>query len=188
MSDLETEERPVESAGADALAPGAQPDAVVKEANLYDRFTELAKDIFEHGEQRSHEALDKAMETARKQLSAAGEFTGEQGEAFKRYLLRDLDQRKADARQLGEKAIERLHPARVGAGAMASVARILQNWSSALTSLSEKAGEALVYRTGEITMAGTLTCASCGHQVRLTKTSVVPSCPECQGTQFRRGY
>lgn len=36
--------------------------------------------------------------------------------------------------------------------------------------------------------AGTLTCSACGYKVQLKATSVVPACPACQGTRFRKGY
>ena len=81
-----------------------------------------------------------------------------------------------------------LHPARVSAGALSSLARILSATGSMLTGLSEKAEHALTYKRGEITMAGTLTCSRCGHVIHLRKTSVVPACGNCQGTTFRKGY
>lgn len=91
-------------------------------------------------------------------------------------------------RQLGVEAKKDLHPARVGAGALSSLAKFLHAAGGALTALSEKAEEALVYQTNEITMAGTFTCSTCGHKIHLTKTSVVPTCPNCQGKSFRKSY
>lgn len=38
------------------------------------------------------------MHRAREQLAAAGEFTAEQGEVFKKYLKRDLEQTADDMR------------------------------------------------------------------------------------------
>ena len=43
-------------------------------------------------------------------------------------------------------------------------------------------------KTGEITSAGTLTCTACGQKVHLKSTGVVPPCPSCHATQFRKGY
>lgn len=128
------------------------------------------------------------MDIARQQLTAAGEFSTEQGEAFKRYLIRDLHQTAKDMRNLGTEAKERLNPARLGAGALSSLARLLHAAGGAITALSNKAEESLIYKTGEITMAGTLTCTACGHKVQLKSTSVVPACPECQARGFRKSY
>ncbi len=158
------------------------------EETLYDRFTEKSREIFEMGQEKGHDAWEKAMELAREQMAAAGEFSTEQGETFKRYLRRDLEQTVSDLNQLGKEAKESLHPARLGAGALSSLAKLLHATGGALTSLSKKTEIALTYHTGEVTMAGTLKCTSCNHEIHLKKTSVVPPCPECKGTKFRKGY
>ena len=155
---------------------------------LYDRFVEKSRSLFEQSQEKGAEAWEKAMELARHQMSAAGEFTVEQGNVFKRYLSRDLAQTAADMDQLAKNAKVSLHPARLGAGALSSLAKLFQVGGEMLSSLSAKAEHALVYRSGEITMAGTLTCSNCGNRIQLNKTSVVPICQSCQGTQFRKGY
>lgn len=45
---------------------------------------------------------------------------------------------------------------------------------------------AMTFRTGDITTAGTLTCAGCGWTVRTTRTTVLPPCPQCTETAFRK--
>lgn len=171
--------------------PGQTPETdanTTKASALYDRFAEKSREIFELGQEKSHEAWEKAMELSRQQLTAAGEFSAEQGEVFKRYLRRDFEQTAEDMRQLGGEAKEYLNPARLGAGALSSLAKLLHAAGGAMTALSAKAEDALVYQTGEITMAGTLTCSECGHKVQLKATGVVPACPACQGTRFRKSY
>lgn len=181
MNDLEkTAGQPQETAAART--------ETAQEPARYDRFVEKSRELFEKSQEKSREAWEKAMELARQQLSAAGEFSAEQGEAFKAYLRRDLDQTLEDMRELGEEAKDRLNPARLGAGALSSLARLLHASGHALSSLSEKAEDALVYRAGEITSAGTLTCLACGHKEHLKATDVVPACPVCQGKRFRKGY
>jgi hypothetical protein len=94
----------------------------------------------------------------------------------------------ADMQQLGEEAKERLNPARLGAGALASMAAAMEATSHALQALSDKARESLTYKTGEMTSAGTLTCKTCGAKVHLKATGHVPPCPKCSGTTFSKGY
>lgn len=173
--------------GPQGQSPGNDGGAT-KMSALYDRFAEKSHEIFELGQEKSHEAWEKAMELSRQQLTVAGEFSAEQGEVFKRYLRRDLEQTAKDMRQLGEEAKEHLNPARLGAGALSSLAKLLHTAGGVMTALSAKAEEALVYQTGEVTMAGTLTCSACGHKVQLKATGIVPACPACQGTRFRKGY
>jgi len=45
---------------------------------------------------------------------------------------------------------------------------------------------AMTFRTGDLTTAGTLTCAGCGWTVRTTRTTVLPPCPNCTETAFRK--
>ena len=166
----------------------ASSDSEKKRSELYDRFVALSRDAFELSKEKGSEAWEKSMELAREKLSATGEFSAQQGEAFKRYLRRDLDQTGIDIQRLGQDAKETLNPARLGAGALSTLARLLGSAGSALISLSEKAESALEYNSGEMTAAGTLTCLSCGHKIQLKQTAMVPACDECQGTRFRKGY
>jgi hypothetical protein len=45
---------------------------------------------------------------------------------------------------------------------------------------------AMTFRTGDITTAGTLTCENCGWTVQTTRTTVLPPCPQCAETTFRK--
>ncbi|MCF8197463.1 MAG: zinc ribbon-containing protein [Sulfuritalea sp.] len=155
---------------------------------LYDRFTERARELFDAGQEKSKEAMEKAMESAREQLAAAEEFSAEQGEAFKKFMRRDLDQTAEEMRILGQEAKDRLNPSRLGAGALSSMAKLLEVTGTALQNLSRKAEDALHFNTGEITAAGTLTCTKCGQKVQLKHSAHIPPCPSCHGTQFRKGY
>jgi hypothetical protein len=44
----------------------------------------------------------------------------------------------------------------------------------------------MTFRTGDITTAGTLTCSGCGWTIRTTRTTVLPPCPHCTETAFRK--
>ena len=44
----------------------------------------------------------------------------------------------------------------------------------------------MTFRTGDITTAGTLTCSGCGWTIRTTRTTVLPPCPQCTETAFRK--
>lgn len=184
MNSTQPESKPDSETSGDAGGEAAQGRAEA----LYDRFTERARELFEAGQEKSKEAMEKAMETAREQIAAAGEFSAEQGEQFKQYMRRDLAQTAINMRALGQEAKERLHPARLGAGALSSMARVLEATGAALQSLSRKTEDALHYNTGDITAAGTLSCTQCGQKVQLKRTTKIPPCPNCHGTQFRKGY
>lgn len=154
----------------------------------YDLLASKFNELYLAGKERGREAMTVALEKGHQQLIALGVFSAEQGEVLKQYLERDLDQTIADAQRLGEEAKERLHPARLGAGALSSLATVLESTSNALHSLSAKTKEKLTYKTGELTSAGTLTCQACGQQIQLKKSGHVPPCSKCKGTLFDKGY
>jgi hypothetical protein len=159
-----------------------------KLAQQYDKLAKKFNELYLTGKERGRESMSVALEKAREQMTAVGEFSAEHGEVLKQYLARDLDQTISDAQKLGEEAKERFHPARLGAGALSSLAAALEFTGNALHSLGVKTKEKLTYRTGEVTTAGTLTCQACGQAVHLKQTGHVPPCPKCSGTLFNKGY
>ena len=44
----------------------------------------------------------------------------------------------------------------------------------------------LTFRTGDITSAGMMTCETCGWTIHTTRTSILPACPQCAETTFRK--
>jgi DNA-directed RNA polymerase subunit RPC12/RpoP len=159
-----------------------------KLAQYYDKLARQFNELYLAGKERGREAMQVALEKAHKELSALGEFSTEQSEVLKKHLARDLDQTIIYAQKLGEEAKDKLHPSRLGAGALSSLATALELTSHALHTLSLKTQETLTYKTGEITSAGTLTCMKCGHKIQLKKTGHIPPCAKCNGTVFSKGY
>jgi len=154
----------------------------------YDRYVARFREVLESGQTKGREALESAMATARENLIAVGEISAEQGKLFGEYLKRDLAQTSKDMEQLGEEARERLHPSRLGSGALAATAEAFRLIGNSLQNLSDKTNELLTYHAGEITSAGTLTCLKCGFKAHLQKTSLIEACPACSGTIYKKGY
>lgn len=44
----------------------------------------------------------------------------------------------------------------------------------------------MTFRTGDITTAGTLSCAGCGWTLISSRTTVLPPCPQCNETAYRK--
>jgi hypothetical protein len=44
----------------------------------------------------------------------------------------------------------------------------------------------LTFRTGDITSAGTLSCSGCGWTIVTSRTTVLPPCPHCSETAYRK--
>ncbi|HKJ82850.1 MAG TPA: hypothetical protein VJ961_02380 [Mariprofundaceae bacterium] len=80
----------------------------------YDKLAHRFNGLYLEGSSRGRESMSEALEKARKQLTALGEFSTERGEELKQYLARDLDRTIAEARHLGDEAWGRFHPSRLG--------------------------------------------------------------------------
>jgi len=181
--------------GATKLSTSAFGDAVInhmddieiggEEADQYDKLAARFRELFEDGAEKSAEFAQVAMERARKQLTSAGTFTEEQGKRLQGFLERDFSQVASTMRA---EARERFNPARIGVGALASLAGILQATKNAIAFVSERADKALSCRSGEITSAGTLTCVACGHEMHFKKSGRIPPCPSCHKTEFKKSY
>lgn len=159
-----------------------------KLAAAYDKFAERVAASLASGRERSAEAFEEAMETARAKLTAAGEFSAAQGEDFKRFLRRDFGHLSEEARALGNEAKQRLDPGRLRDGALAALASALRAGGETLQAWSHKADETIIYESGQITSAGTLTCMNCGCAIQLKESAHVPTCPACLSERFRKSY
>lgn len=159
-----------------------------KHTRLYDSFVAKTLEAFADGREKTREAMHAAIEKAHQQMTELGELTAEQGKQFKQSLQRDLEQTARHIRHLGEEAKDQLKPSRLGAGALATMAALLHLGSDALLQLSIKAEEALTYRAGDLTSAGTLTCTNCGYTSEFSQTTVIQRCASCHNDTFRKSH
>ena len=77
-----------------------------------------------------------------------------QGEAFKKFMRRDMQEIARYMALLKQEALEHLHPARLGAGALSSMAQLLKAAGLALQSLSQKTEDALTTTPGKLLQPG----------------------------------
>ena len=167
---------------ADAVIEHMESDI---EADQYDQLADRFRELFEASAEKTSDFAHSALEKARQQLTNAGAFSEEQGQKLKQLLEKDFSSMAATMR---DEAKERLDPARLGAGAMASISSLLRGAGSLLTDVANRADRNLHVRSGEVTSAGTLVCDSCGHEIHKKKTGRVPPCPKCHATDFRKTY
>ncbi|MBL1352925.1 MAG: NADP-dependent isocitrate dehydrogenase [Zetaproteobacteria bacterium] len=181
--------------GAVKLSTSEFGDAVIEhmddaaisdeETSQFDDLAHKFQEEFEAGADKTSEFAQSALEIAREKLTAAGHFTEEQGQKLKVFMENDFSR---IATSMKDDAKEKLNPARLGTGALSSIASLLQAAGSAISGMAEKTEESLICRSGDITSAGRLTCKSCGHVLEFKKTGRIPPCPECHTTEFTKGY
>lgn len=52
--------------------------------------------------------------------------------------------------------------------------------------LFQKEHPTMTFRSGDITTAGTLNCETCGWSIIASRTTLLPACPQCGETSFRK--
>jgi len=178
--------------GATKLSTSAFGDAVIDhmndeniEADQYDQLAATFVEFFESGAEKSSAFAQTALEKARRNLTAAGAFSEEQGQKLKKFMERDFTHMASEMR---DEARVKLDPSRLGAGAMSSISSLLRGAGSLLSDVANRADRNLTCRSGEITSAGTLICTACGHEIHKKKTGRVPPCPKCHATEFKKSY
>jgi len=159
-----------------------------KEVGLYEKLTLRSKELIEKARGKTAETAEAAIEKAKAEMVAAGEFGSEQGDRLKAYLIRDLQAASNAASKMGKTALEMLEPHRVATGVQSALAKILDTVGGTLEEWGSKLEEGLDYKTGEVTTPGTITCKKCGNSMKMLNTGHIPPCHKCRGTKFRKSY
>lgn len=159
-----------------------------EEMGLYEKLADRAKVFIEEAETKTAKAVDAALEKAKEEMVAAGDFTHEQGEKLKNFLQRDIILSLKDAAKAEDMTKEALEPHRVIAGIQSILACTLETVGEKLEDWGNKLNKELDYRTGQITTPGTLVCKGCENKIKMRKAGHIPPCPECRGTEFHKTY
>jgi isocitrate dehydrogenase len=125
-------------------------------------------------------------------LQGIGEVTGAERHRQEQSFDRLLGQFQELMQQAGEttmaavdSALESASDALVTAGEFtAENAERLRQYIK--RDLLHRDNPALTFRTGDITSAGTLSCAGCGWTIVTNRTTVLPPCPHCSETAYRK--
>jgi polyhydroxyalkanoate synthesis regulator phasin len=130
------------------------------------------------------------LESAREKAVELGELTREEATRLSDYVQRDLE----DAGEHLARSDEQLGAwLRFDLGLIEE--RVLELFSAAadhtrlaLMELDAEARIAPDYHSGEPVSPGTLVCSSCGQRLHFHTISLIPPCPLCHGTAYRRQH
>ena len=154
----------------------------------FEKLAARTRELFEESVEKSRSALEDAMETAKKEMVAAGDFTAEKGEQLRKFVMREMPLSQDELESAFRDAKQSLHPERVGYGVLGMMQSLASSAGEALSDMAESIKAHRSYRTGEICGPGTLTCDNCGNELTMSKTGRVPPCAKCKHTQFSRSY
>lgn len=156
-----------------------------KHLHAYDRMMERVKAAMAHA---GYQNLRHAVEIAKDKAVELGELTREEAERIGDYLVRDIEDVGTYLAETGGELKDWL---RFDLHLIED--RLLEMFAAAadqtkleLLMLAERARQASLYHSGEITGIGTLRCDNCGKLLHFHAASHIPPCPKCHGAVFKR--
>lgn len=182
-----------------------------EELSAYDKLFDDVKSRLEQLQdqvdtQALGEIINKSAEELKEIESHSLNAIVKASEALKKDLASTAEHTRPTLEALGEntgRAFDTLYQAGAGiwahlaAGAGGSIdswrdwtggtfESFLKHVSAASGKLGDELGQALTYRTGEMTRGGTFKCVACESQLTLKHPGHLPPCPKCHKTEFRR--
>ncbi len=155
---------------------------------LYERMLHFVKEVLHETEDgisiKLHYLTDKVKERAYE----VGEFTREEIDQVSDYLQRDIndaaeylstegkelhDWLKFDAELIEDRVLDLISGA-------------INTTNIELDELSKKAQQENLWYKDETTGPGSFVCDQCGQQIQILQIQLLPACPDCGGTIFKR--
>ena len=154
----------------------------------YETMLERVNSAVEKAEQTTIPALKKNIEHAREKAIEVGELTREEAEKIGTYLERDMKDAGEFLAKTGEEfgTWFRFDLELIENRLLESFVNVADKTKVELEALAERARQATLYHTGEVTGPGALVCTSCGKEIHFHKTGHIPPCAGCRGTEYRR--
>ncbi|VAX06679.1 hypothetical protein MNBD_GAMMA26-439 [hydrothermal vent metagenome] len=170
------------------MTPNKTQDTIEHLVKAYETMLGRVNEAIESAEQATIPALKKNIEHAREKAIEVGELTREEAEKIGAYLERDMHDAGEFLAQTGEefRTWARFDLELIEDRILEIFASVADKTRLELGALAERARQASLYRTGEITGPGTLLCTSCSKEIHFHKTGHIPPCAGCRGTEYRR--
>lgn len=152
--------------------------------DAYERMLGRVREVVSQESQALREAIDHAEEMA----VELGELSREEAVRIGDYLHRDLHDIGDYLAESGSefRAWFRFDVERMEEQLFDMIASVADRTSLELGELAERARAAGEPKTGQVTLAGALECTACGEQIHFTRPAMIPPCPKCHATRYRR--
>jgi len=163
-------------------------DPVDRLVDAYERMLERAHEATGTAEKKTVPWLREALADAREKAVELEELTREEADKIARYVERDVQDAAEYLADSGQEFREWLafDMSLIQDRFLDMFAGMADQTSIALKDIANRARQASVYHTGEITAPGVLECVNCGELLHFEKTGRIPPCAKCQSTEFRR--
>lgn len=163
-------------------------DPVDRMVAAYEAMLGRISEAAETTEKKTVPWLQRSLENAREKAVELGELTREEAEKISRYVERDVHEAASFIADTGQEFRDWIHfDWRLMQNRMLDMfAGMADQTSQAIRGFAEQARAASEYHAGEVTAPGILECTVCGETVEMASTGIVPACPKCKATTFRR--
>jgi Zn finger protein HypA/HybF involved in hydrogenase expression len=170
------------------MSESEKKDAVERMVKAYETMLERLHGFAESAEQRAVPRFRDALMEAREKAVELGELSREEAEKVSRYLERDMHDAAQFLADTGQEFRDwfRFDWQLVNQRLMEMFSSVADQTSLALRDLAERARQASLYHSEEVTGPGTLVCTRCGEVMHFSHVSRIPPCPSCHGREFNR--
>ncbi len=157
-------------------------------AAAYDHMLNEVHEAFDSAREHAIPGLKQYLDDAREKMIELGELSREEADKVAGYVERDMKDAAKYLLDTGEElsAWWRFDVQQVEKRMFEMFTSVADQTKLELAKLAERASQASLYHTGEITGPGTLVCSRCGKEMHFKKTGHIPPCPGCQSTEFHR--
>ncbi|MFQ5644144.1 MAG: zinc ribbon-containing protein [Thiogranum sp.] len=154
----------------------------------YEKMFERAAAAFHSAEEKSGTLFHKLIDEAKEKAVELEEVTREDAEKLSAYLKRDLAEAGDYLSETGRELKDWLgfETTLLESSFFDLLLKAADKTTLKLLRFREDAQWASIYRTGEITSAGTLVCDQCGEKLHFRRAGKIPPCPKCHATMFHR--
>ncbi len=163
-------------------------DAVERMVSAYEAMLERVHDVVEAAEKKTVPMLRETLQDAREKAVELGELTREEADKVSKYVERDMHDAAEFIAETGQEFRDwfQFDWQVINQRLMEMFAGVADQTSLAFRDLAERARQASLYHSEEITGPGSLTCTRCGEVMHFSHVSRIPPCPGCHGTEFSR--
>lgn len=155
--------------------------------HAYDQTMEHLHALIE-GAEKGSENLHHLLEKARDKVVEKDDITREEAEKASEYLKRDLHNASEYLQNSSHNMADWFHMdiELIEWNLIDLFLQVADKTKLELLLLEENVKHINEYRAGEVTGPGSLVCTQCGKALHFLNTGHVPTCSQCQSTQFRR--
>jgi hypothetical protein len=170
------------------MADRNEQDPFDRLSAAYDKILQEVHEAIESARENALPGLREYLDDAREKMVELGELSREEAEKVAGYVERDMKDAASYLLETGEQlsAWWRFDMEQIEKRMLEMFTSVADQTKLELAKFSQRAGEASLYHTGEITGPGTLTCIACGKELHFKKTGHIPPCSGCKGTEFQR--